>query len=769
MTAPAAAAATPPRLRAIIASVIALGLASVTVSAVLTAGHDVPEAWRLVVAVVAFVLGDSLLLDLRFGKDRYSFTGSEAAVVLALVVVPAAWAPLTACVGVGLAHVLARRQFVKVAFNAALAAFAVSFSVLAYALVAPLHTAGRPVTPLAWLALAVGTCAFFLCNHFSVSAAVAASQGLPLREVAGHGLTLAIIVLAGNTAMGIVLVALATSYPPVMVGVPFFGALLLLAYRGYLRAMQERDAWEVLHETSGQLVGLDPMGVARMVVERAPSLFRAEFVGLMLVDDDEAHALALRWSSPGPIEEVEGGPEELAGTFWGRARSEQEPFELRRKTAAAPQRAELERRGLTVCIVVPLVTHGQCIGTLRLGFRGNVRFAARELQVLTTFANHVTSALENARLVEAMADERRKLSRIVGTSSDGILSVDGEGRILSWNAAMESISGRPEIEMVGQPLPAGVDMFTEEGQEVSPEWLRAAVSTSDQVQVSAALRNPGSSSLRWLSVSISAVRNAAGDLAFAVLVARDVTATREIEEAKQDFVATVSHELRTPLTPLKGFLLTLKRPDVQLGDLERQSFYSRMLDQTERLERLIEDLLSISRMDRGTFTIDAVPTDVVAAARRVIEQQPREVELACGDGTLRALADPQRFEQVLANLVDNAVKYSPAEAAVAVDIRTEDGMTVVRVRDEGPGIPDEHLEAVFERFRRLGNHLTRDVGGTGLGLYIARRLVQSMGGRIWAESTVGEGSTFTFTLPEAPPAEVEVDLGRPRLVAVAGR
>ena len=751
--------------RSLIVAVVLAGAAAIALGPVSAAATSPPSVLHLTLAVLAFVIGDSLLLDLRFGKDRYSFTGSEAAVVVALVLVPAAWAPAVGGVGIAAAHLLARRPLVKVVYNASVAAAGMGLAVLVFALVAPLHVAQRPVTPQAWLALALGSAAFFVYNHLTVSAAVAWSQDLAIRSVARHGLVLAVMVCAGNTLMGVMLVALGAAYPPVLVSVPFVAALLLLSYRGYLRAMQERDAWEVLHATSGELLGLDPYGVARLVVERAPSLFRADFTELLVLETAGAdQALSLRWTTPGQIDEREGPAEVLAGTFWGRARSEGEPFELRRRTAAAPQRAELETLGLTGFLVVPLMSTEGCLGALRLGFRGNVKIAHRELQVLTTFVNHVTSALDNARLVEEMGEERTKLSQIVGNSSDGILSVDGEGRIQSWNRAMESLSGRLESEVLGMDLPGGIDLVTEEGDSLSPEWLRASTARQDQLQVSVALRAQSAGDVRWLSVSLSAVRTAAGELAFAVLVVRDVTAAREVEEAKQDFVATVSHELRTPLTPLKGFLLTLQRPDLQLGDLERQSFYTRMLEQTERLERLIEDLLSISRMEHGTFSIEAVPTNVMAIAERVVSQQRRAITIE-GDASVVALADPQRVEQVIANLVDNADKYTAPGLPVELTISSEGNQTVISVRDHGPGIAPEHAELVFERFRRLGNHLTREAGGTGLGLYIARRLVQDMGGRIWVESTPGEGARFVFTLPGGVPA---LDLSqRPALRAVA--
>ena len=168
----------------LIVAVVLAGAAAIALGPVLAEATSWPSLLPLTLAVLAFVIGDSLLLHLRFGKDRYSFTGSEAAVVVALVLVPAAWAPAVGGVGIAAAHLLARRPLVKVAYNASVAAAGMGLAVLVFALVAPLHVAQRPVTPQAWLALALSSAAFFIYNHLTVSTAVAWSQGLALRSVA---------------------------------------------------------------------------------------------------------------------------------------------------------------------------------------------------------------------------------------------------------------------------------------------------------------------------------------------------------------------------------------------------------------------------------------------------------------------------------------------------------------------------------------------------------------------------------------------------------
>ena len=220
-------------------------------------------------------------------------------------------------------------------------------------------------------------------------------------------------------------------------------------------------------------------------------------------------------------------------------------------------------------------------------------------------------------------------------------------------------------------------------------------------------------------------------------------------------MATVSHELRTPLTSLKGFLLTLLRPDFDPPDELVREYHGRMLNQARRLQRLIEDLLSVSHLESGEFGIEATAVNVDEVVEKVLQDLSlsdlgRPVEHRRAGLTAMAVADAVRLEQIVANLVSNAHKYSPPGEPITITVERVSDRVLVKVTDAGPGIPEDQQEAVFERFRRLGHHLTRAQGGTGLGLYIARRLVEAMGGRIWVESRLGAGSTFQFHIPAAP-------------------
>jgi signal transduction histidine kinase len=236
---------------------------------------------------------------------------------------------------------------------------------------------------------------------------------------------------------------------------------------------------------------------------------------------------------------------------------------------------------------------------------------------------------------------------------------------------------------------------------------------------------------------------------------RDLTAERAVEQLKSDFVATVSHELRTPLAAIYGAALTLRREDVRLQEPQRSGLLEVIANESDRLARIVNDILWASRIESGTVHTTIETCDAVPLARSVVETAaqyvPPNIRLSfeATDHPPPIAADPDKFRQVLTNLVDNAIKYSPEGGRVDLRVSTEDGRLRFTVRDEGLGIPPAEQDRVFEKFYRLDPNLTRGVGGTGLGLYISRELVERMGGRIWVESSGTGGSTFVVELPAA--------------------
>ena len=226
---------------------------------------------------------------------------------------------------------------------------------------------------------------------------------------------------------------------------------------------------------------------------------------------------------------------------------------------------------------------------------------------------------------------------------------------------------------------------------------------------------------------------------------------REFDRLKDEFIAVISHELRTPLTSVYGAALTLQKRDVD--EEMRGALLDIVSDEAGRLARLLDRALSASRLDANRETFDIQPLDGVAVARKVVDAAKQrvppqlELELVAEQRVPKVLADADKLRQVLVNLTENAIKYSPDGGRVEVRVEKAGESVRFRVCDEGIGIPAEQQAHVFDRFHRLDPNMTRGVGGLGLGLYISHELVQRMNGRIWVTSREGSGSTFTFELP----------------------
>jgi two-component system phosphate regulon sensor histidine kinase PhoR len=257
---------------------------------------------------------------------------------------------------------------------------------------------------------------------------------------------------------------------------------------------------------------------------------------------------------------------------------------------------------------------------------------------------------------------------------------------------------------------------------------------------------------RWLQINGAAIFNPDNERHGTILVFHDLTRLKQLESARKDFVANVSHELRTPLSLIKGYVETLL--DGAKDNPEVAAKFLRTIDRnSERLKLLIEDLLTISELESGRMkmnlqavslrpVIDKVFADLKARA------DGRRMILVDEASDLKVHADGNRLEQVLGNLVDNAIKYGREQGTVRVGARSvEQEQVEIVVQDDGPGIPAEALERVFERFYRIDKARSREQGGTGLGLSIVKHIVQSHGGRAWAKSELGNGAAFYFTLP----------------------
>lgn len=260
---------------------------------------------------------------------------------------------------------------------------------------------------------------------------------------------------------------------------------------------------------------------------------------------------------------------------------------------------------------------------------------------------------------------------------------------------------------------------------------------------------------RWLQVNAAVISNSAGEREGTILVFHDLTRLKKLERTREEFVANVSHELRTPLSLIKGYVETLL--DGARNNPEVSEHFLRIIARNaERLDLLIQDLLTISALESGRVQLHLQPVSLRAVVEKVFADlksraAARNVMLRSELPELVASADENRLEQVLANLVDNAIKYGRPQGSVVVGGKSPEGDKIeVFVQDDGPGIPAESLDRIFERFYRVDKARSREQGGTGLGLSIVKHIVQNHGGEVWAKSEAGKGATFFFTLPALP-------------------
>jgi len=267
----------------------------------------------------------------------------------------------------------------------------------------------------------------------------------------------------------------------------------------------------------------------------------------------------------------------------------------------------------------------------------------------------------------------------------------------------------------------------------------------------------GGLSERWLQINAAGVFNGEGKKQGTILVFHDLTRLKQLERTREEFVANVSHELRTPLSLIKGYVETLldgakDNPDVAT------KFLQTIQRNSERLQFLIEDLLTISELESGRLKMNLQSLRLHSLVDRVLEDfktqaETRRVALKNDLPDLTARGDSDRLQQVLGNLVGNAIKYGREGGHVSVSAKLVNGSAIeLCVRDDGPGIPTDSLERIFERFYRVDKARSREQGGTGLGLSIVKHIVASHGGKVWAKSELGQGSAFYFTLPVKPEA-----------------
>jgi PAS domain S-box-containing protein len=507
--------------------------------------------------------------------------------------------------------------------------------------------------------------------------------------------------------------------------------------RSRLLAQQLADTGSLF---SGEL---EPGAVLDEVVEQAPVLLRADASTIRLLDGEELVTAAAVGRA---AVELEGSRVRADARPAGGVVQSRGPVTIEDvgDDAFLAEGEPMLARGYAAYLGVPLVgAEGDLQGVLSVFSRQPRAWQEEEIEALGGLAANASVALAKAELYQQVELERERSVAILANVADGIVAVDREERIVLWNAAAEGITGVPSEEALGRSI-----------HEVLQRELRSEGGAGSGDRLVPIRR--GDSEV-WLSLTEAIMRDPAGDTAGRIFAFRDISAERVVDQMRSDFVSTVSHELRAPLTSIYGFAATLMREDVEFEEDERRTFLSYIESEAGRLTSIVDKLLSVARLDAGDLQVEIAPVDVRSLVSEVVDSARAEavnghdfvVDLP--ESPVAARTDPDKLRQVLSNLVDNAIRFSPNGGRVTVAAARRGETVVLTVADQGVGIPLREQDRIFSKFYRVGDAQT---GGTGVGLFIVQGLVTALGGRISVRSEEGRGSNFVVELPSRETDEV---------------
>jgi PAS domain S-box-containing protein len=526
--------------------------------------------------------------------------------------------------------------------------------------------------------------------------------------------------------------------------------LLLDAARYLGETLEIERVYDRFHELLADAIQHD--GVVVSSFDERESLIRCEYAWVEGEHVDPASLPELKLSTAGGMqsEVIRTGKPLLENDVGGRvAGDEGGTFYDVDREGTVRKLPDSGPTDVQAAMMVPVKHEARVVGVVQL-MSDERTYTAEDLELVEGLVAQMGAAVRMARLhterrraeaaeaaANAVAAEREQAARLLEAVGEGIFYVKSNGLVRFWNRSAELIVGL-----------SSEDVFDRPAAEVVPGWAAIAeqVAITEDDSVPRVARVPVEVGGRELWLSFVAVGRPEG----VVYAFRDLTAERELERAKSDFIATVSHELRTPMTAVYGAARTLLRPDIDISADQRSELLEMIATQSERLAQITEEVLFASRLDRGEVAVERDRVDVAELARRAVETMQPQLSVAVtldAPPEACAIGDRDRIEQILINLLDNAAKYSPEGGRITVSVSETERQVQLAVADEGVGIAPTEQEAIFEKFYRVDPHLTQTPGGTGLGLYICRELTERMSGEIAVESEPGGGSTFVLSLP----------------------
>ncbi len=408
--------------------------------------------------------------------------------------------------------------------------------------------------------------------------------------------------------------------------------------------------------------------------------------------------------------------------------------------------------GLLTGVGLPLIAHGNVIGVIFIFRSYPDVFSDNDRSLLSSFANQAAIAVHNAQLIAQITNDKRRLDTLLDSAADGILILRPNHEIERSNQSFARLYGAPVEEIQAQPHEKIIRWSAPGPQGMTLEKAEAGgwpLTAHAYLYVEGDLLRPEQTPLP-VGISYSPLLTSEGGLLNILVTVRDITRFRQAEELKSTFVSIISHELKTPVALIKGYVSTLRREDASWDREVVKDSLAVIEEEADRLTGMIENLLDATRLQAGGMPLKRADVSLPEIARRLAERFATQSE----KHTLAVdfppdfpviLADEERLSQVLSNLISNAIKYSPeGEIRIAGQVRPE--QVIVCVSDQGPGIAPDDIPHIFDRFYRAPD-MAKRTKGAGLGLYLARAIVEGHGGRIWVDPMPGQGARICFSLP----------------------
>lgn len=489
--------------------------------------------------------------------------------------------------------------------------------------------------------------------------------------------------------------------------------------------VRELEALTMIGRNVTAMLDLDD--VLSSVVEAAVRLTDAEEGSLLLLDE-ESGELYMRASKNFDQKFVQTFRLRVHDSLAGQVIASGEPVVIDK---TAPQKIKTAYLVHSL-VYVPLQVRGHTIGILGVDNRSAGRILSREhVKVLQALSDYAAIAIENAQLYEHSETERQKLETILTEIKSGALVIDQDNRILIVNPTAREI-----LDISADPIGKPVFQVVKNQQILGLLRISGSQPRREEVELSDgrifhALRTP-----------VIGVGQA--------VIMQDITHLKELDRIKSEFVTTVSHDLRSPLTAILGYVELIERAG-DVNDQQRE-FIRRVQNSVEQITSLVTDLLDLGRIEAGLDTAkERIPIVVIArhaieSLRAVAEDKSIKLDISMPEITPFVYGDPVRMRQMIGNLIENAVKYTPEQGVISFTMEPEQDQVIMRVNDNGPGIPPSDLPYVFDKFFRASN-APDSLPGTGLGLSIVKSIVESHNGRVWVDSKLGNGTSFSVVLP----------------------